>query len=129
MVPFGEPSIRSVIAFRLGLLVGAVALAAPASAERAPAAAPYPAAEASRADTLRYEVRAGETLIVALPARVAGAEVTYEVVDAPALSWLVDRSFMWRTLARERGTMPVRFRRIAPGGGTEEVVLLVQITS
>ncbi|MGB3543144.1 hypothetical protein [Rubrivirga sp.] len=87
----------------------------------------YPSAEAS-ADTLRYTVRAGETLIVSLPARVAGSEVQYEVVNAPALSWLVDRSFMWRTLERERGTLPVRLRRLIPGSASEPVVLLVEIT-
>ena len=99
-----------------------------ASAERAPEPPPYGVAQASRADTLRYTVRAGETLIVALPASAAGSEVTYEVVEAPALSWLVDRSFMWRTLARERGTLPVRLRRTGGGLAPEEVVLLVEIT-
>jgi hypothetical protein len=34
---------------------------------------------------------------------------------------------MWRRLARERGTLPVRLRRIG-GGAPEEVVLLVEIT-
>ncbi|PAP77362.1 hypothetical protein BSZ37_13420 [Rubrivirga marina] len=112
---------------RLGLLICALGLTQAASAERAPAPPPYGAAEAS-ADTLRYSVRAGETLIVALPGRVAGADVSYEVIQAPALSWLVDRSFMWRTLARERGTLPVRLRRIGGGRAAEEVVLLVEIT-
>ena len=88
----------------------------------------YPAAEASAfADTLRYSVRAGETLIVSLPARVAGSEAQYVIEQAPALSWLVDRSFMWRTLERERGTLPIRLRRIVGGAGSEEVVLLVEL--
>ena len=114
-------------ALRLGFLVCVLGLAPAALAERAPGPPPYGAEQASRADTLRYTVRAGETLIVALPARVAGADVTYEVVEAPALSWLVDRSFMWQTLARERGALPVRFRRLG-GPAPEEVVLLVEIT-
>ena len=84
--------------------------------------------QASPADTLRYSVRAGETLIVALPPRAAGAEVRYEVEQAPALSWLVDRSFLWRTLAQERGTLPVRFRRFGGSGGTDTLILLVEIT-
>ena len=79
-------------------------------------------------DTLRYAVRAGETLIVALPPRVAGAEATYQVERAPALSWLVDRSFMWRTLERERGTLPVRLRRTVAGRAPDVLVLLVEIT-
>ncbi len=113
-------------ALRLGVLVCAVGLAPSAQAERAPSPPAY-VAEAS-ADTLRYSVRAGETLIVALPGRLAGAEVAYEVIEAPALSWLVDRSFMWRTLARERGLLPVRLRRVVSGRAPEEVVLLVDIT-
>ena len=87
-----------------------------------------PSVQASPADTLRFSVRAGETLIVALPPRVAGAEVRYEIDQAPALSWLVDRSFLWRTLAQERGTLPVRFRRLGAAGGTDALVLLVEIT-
>jgi hypothetical protein len=73
-------------------------------------------------------VRAGETLIVALPGRIGGSEVSYEVIEAPALSWLVDRSFMWRTLSRERGTLPVRLRRTLSGRAAEDLVLLVEIT-
>ena len=114
------------LAFRLGLLVCALGLAPTASAERAPMA--RSSEQASRADTLRYSVRAGETLIVSLPARAGGNEVTYEIDEAPALSWLVDRSFMWRTLARERGTLPVRLRRLVSGRADGEVVLLVEIT-
>ena len=112
----------------MGLLICALGLTAAASAERAVPAVPYLGAQTSAlADTLRFEVRAGETLIVGLPPRVAGAEATYEVVEAPALSWLVDRSFYWRTLAQERGTLPVRLRRLVSGRGSEDVVLLVEI--
>lgn len=113
---------------RLGLLLCALSLAPVALAERPPAPRAYDGAEATRADTLRYTVRAGETLIVALPGRAGGSEVSYEVIEAPALSWLVDRSFMWRTLARERGTLPVRLRRVGGGNAPDEVVLLVEIT-
>lgn len=108
----------------------------PAPSERPGAAAAsvqaslarFSAAQASSADTLRYSVRAGETLIVALPPRAAGSEVRYEVEQAPALSWLVDRSFLWRTLAQERGILPVRFRRFGSSGGGDTLVLLVEIT-
>lgn len=116
-------------ALRLGLLLcaGLLVLAA-APAERG--APPDPYAEGTPlADTLRYSVRAGEALIVALPPRVGGAEATYEVLEAPALSWLVDRSFMWRTLARERGTLPVRFLRRAQGAAPDTLVLLVEIVA
>ena len=112
-------------ALRLGLLLAAGLLVAAAPPQRAAAPARYPA-EAVRADTLRAQVRAGETLIVALPASVSGVEAVYRVVEAPALSWLVDRSFMWRTLPRERGELAVRFERAGAAPG--EVVLLVEIT-
>ena len=117
---------------RLGLLLAAGLLAAAAPPQRPAEAARYPAAPTAapveaRADTLRAQVRAGETLIVALPATVGGAEVTYRAVEAPALSWLVDRSFLWRTLAAERGELAVVFERLG-GLAPEEVVLLVEIT-
>ena len=105
------------------LVAGALALAA-APAERAggpaPSAGARTAPPAPAADTLRASVRAGETLIVGLP---DGA--TYEVVRAPALSWLVDRSFMWRTLPAERGALPVVLRR--RGAAADTLVLLVEV--
>ena len=106
----------------------ATACAASAQAERPAPRFESASAQASPADTLRYTVRAGETLIVALPPRAAGREVRYEVEEAPALSWLVDRSFMWRTLRQERGTLPVRFRRHGGAGGTDALVLIVEVT-
>ena len=110
-------------AFRFGLVLAiAGLLGAAAPPERAAAPARYAVAQA---DTLRAEVRAGETLIVALPAVADGVETAYRVVEAPALSWLVDRSFMWRTLPAERGELPVRFERTAGPAG--EVVLLVEV--
>ena len=111
-------------AFRLGLvLVVAGLLGAAAPPQRAEAPARYAAPAA--ADTLRAEVRAGETLVVALPAVADGVETAYRVLEAPALSWLVDRSFMWRTLPAERGELAVRFERTS--GSRGEVVLLVEI--
>lgn len=68
------------------------------------------------ADTIRHTVLAGETLIVDL--RREG----YRALNPPALSWLVDRSFMWRTLDQERGTLAVRFTR-----GTDDEVDLVLV--
>jgi len=116
-----------VIASRLALLVCAVGLVAAAPAQRAAPARPSPVPEAS-ADTLRYSIAAGQTLIVGLPPRVGSASATYEIVDAPALSWLVDRSFMWRTLSEERGAHLVHLGRRVDGAEPEEVVLLVEVT-
>ena len=100
--------------------------ALPAKAERSAA---FPRAEAHPAasDTLRYRVQAGDPLIVALPAQVDGREATYRLLDAPALSWLVDRSFLWRTTPGERGQLPVLIERRAEGVPPETVVLLVEI--
>ena len=53
--------------------------------------------------------------------------MSYQTLEAPALSWLVDRSFMWRTLERERGTLPVRFLQEAAGAEPDTLVLLVEI--
>lgn len=113
----------------MGLVALLLGLAPGVSAQTGESVTRYPQVQdRAAADTLRYAVRAGETLIVALPARVSGMAVTYEVDEAPALSWLVDRSFMWRTLARERGALAVRLRRLTPGRAPETVVLLVDIT-
>lgn len=106
------------VVFRVGLLAAAGALLlAAAPAERA---APPPRYVEASADTIRHTVIAGQTLIVALP----GPD--YRALNPPALSWHVDRSFMWRTLAQERGTLAVRFAR-----EDDEValVLLVEIVA
>lgn len=119
----------SVILFRSLLLcsIAAGVVWAPASwAERG--SLPVPSAQPSAADTLRFEVVAGDPLIVALPGRVDGTEVSYRVDEAPALSWLVDRSFYYRTMAGERGTLAVRLRRSGPGAEVP-VVLLITITA
>ncbi|MEM1057305.1 MAG: hypothetical protein AAGI52_17445 [Bacteroidota bacterium] len=84
-------------------------------------------AQPSQTDTLRYQVRAGHTLIVALPTDVEGREVDYRLLEAPALSWLVDRSFMWRTTPGERGTLPILVERSEQGGSPDTLVLLVEI--
>lgn len=98
-----------------------------ASATRADAAAPsQPTAPPAAADTLHYQVRAGQALLVALPTRVGNAEATYAVVSAPAMSWLVDRSFMWQTIPSERGLMAVVLRQTA--ASAEELVLMVEVT-
>ncbi len=88
-----------------------------------------PSVQPTLADTLRYEVAAGNPLIIALPARIEGAEASYEVMEAPALSWLVDRSFFYQTMRGERGTLAIRLRRTSTSGGTTPVVLLVTITA
>lgn len=85
------------------------------------------APSAAANDTLRYEVRAGQPLLVALPPRHRGQPANYRLLRGPALSWLVDRGFFWRTLASESGTMPVLVRRVAPGVEPDTLVLMVTL--
>ena len=114
------------VVFRLGIVVavGALLLAF-APPERPVPVAPYAEGTAA-SDTLRLAVRAGETLIAALPV-APGA--TYRAVDPPALSWLVGRSFMWRTLDRERGALDVHVVRERPGAARDTLVLRVEIVA
>ena len=112
----------------LGLtLAVAFTLAAFAPAERT--AYRLPSAQPTVADTLRFEVTAGDPLIVALPARVNGVEASYALEEAPALSWLVDRSFFYQTMRGERGVLSVHLRRTTESGAGTPVVLLVTITA
>ena len=113
---------------RIPFVIAAVFVAALSLVETRPLAAhPVEAAPpVVAADTIRTTVQAGEPLIVTLPDQHGGREATYRVVDAPALSWLVDRSFYWRTLASERGLRLVRFERTA-GGARSPFVLAVEV--
>ena len=86
-------------------------------------------AQPTLADTLRYEVASGDPLIVSLPARADGSEATYEVLEAPALSWLVDRSFFYQTVRGERGDLAIRLLRTTAAGRETPVILLVTITA
>lgn len=115
----------SLVRAAVSVLFGA-ALVAALPAERADAAAWSPAPRSGVADTLRYQVRAGDALLVSLPPRVGGAEVAYAVVQAPAMSWLVDRSFLWQTIPTERGLMAVVLSQTA--AAREDLVLLIEVT-
>lgn len=70
----------------------------------------------------------GEPLIVQLPKTYQGAPASYELLEGPALSWLVDRSFFWRTLRSERGTLPIYFSRNVQGLPQSTLVLLVELS-
>lgn len=83
------------------------------------------------ADTLRYSVPAGETLIVTLPDLYRGEEASYQILSAPALSWLVDRSFFWQTRREDCGVMLVSLKRDAGSGigkrDADRVVLRIEL--
>jgi hypothetical protein len=114
---------------RVLLIIAAVlAVWAPASGARPVTASAAPLApEAVVADTIRTAVQAGEALIVTLPERHAGGEAAYRVLEAPALSWLVDRSFFWQTLPAERGLRLIVFERTARGAAADTLVLAVEV--
>ncbi len=78
------------------------------------------------ADTLRETVTAGEDLILTLP---PSNDAAYTIVRAPALSWLVDRSFFWRTRPDEAGTHTVTFRAASESASADTLVVRVTVTA
>ena len=79
-------------------------------------------------DTLTYFISSGEILIVNLPEQYQGFEIErYEIRSAPALSWLVERSFFWRTLGKESGSFDIVFDAISEGQRIDELVLAVNV--
>ncbi|WP_456428031.1 hypothetical protein [Rhodocaloribacter sp.] len=91
-------------------------------------APPSVRARLARADTLRPTVRAGETLILALPDTLDARPVAaYAVVRAPALSWLVDRSFLWRTRPDDAGTHHLLFKAAFAEAPPETLVVHVKV--
>lgn len=77
----------------------------------------------SGADTLRKSVSAGTPLIVALP---DAADASYSIERAPALSWLIRRSFMWRTTPEDTGRHEVVVRRDV-GEARDTLFLLITV--
>ncbi len=98
-----------------------------ADAER-PADPSYGAEPTTVGDTLMYSVQAGRPLLIALPPRINGESISYRLIEGPALSWLVDRSFMWNTTPQERGELPVILERTAVGMAPDTLVLLIEVT-
>lgn len=82
----------------------------------------------SARDTLRNRIRGGEILIVSLPGELRGEAVErYSLVRAPALSWLIDRSFMWRTLTADAGTHEVLVHAVLDSVSADTLVLSIVI--
>ncbi len=76
------------------------------------------------ADTLRLSVRSGEPLVTLIP---GGDDDTFRMLRAPALSWLVGRSFYWKTLADERGREFVLIERRVRGEVRDTLVLVIDV--
>lgn len=86
--------------------------------------APVPLGDAV-ADTLRFALPSGEALVAALP---GDADTRYRIVRAPALSWLVGRSFFWQTVPAERGREFVLLER-EQNRRTDTLVLVIDVDS
>lgn len=79
----------------------------------------------SPADTLRETVPAGEPLIMTLPPRT---NASYAPLRVPALSWLVDRSFVWRTRPEDTGMHTMTFTVTANSASADTLVVQVRVT-
>lgn len=80
------------------------------------------------ADSLQHTVRGGETLIFALPdALPQGAVASYRILEAPAMSWLQDRSFFWRTRTEDAGQYEIRFLARLDAQTQDTVSVVVQV--
>ncbi|MEZ4698846.1 MAG: hypothetical protein R2834_00840 [Rhodothermales bacterium] len=80
------------------------------------------------AESLSFVVASGEVLIFNLPTSFGAQEIdTYRLKRAPALSWLVERSYFWRTLAKDVGEHTIVFEGLAGGRVAEEVYVLVDV--
>lgn len=80
-------------------------------------------------DTLRYQVTAGTVFITDLPPSLdAGPVESYAIIRAPSMSWLVDRSFFWRTATADAGTHSIRLRAEAANAPPDTLVLQIDVT-
>lgn len=79
-------------------------------------------------DTLRHQIQGGEVLIIALPGEVDGRSVhQYSLARSPALSALVHRSFMWRTLPDDAGSHDVLIAAVVDSVSTDTLVISVTV--
>jgi hypothetical protein len=65
-----------------------------------------------------------------LPAVIDGRSVaTYQLVRSPALSWLVGRSFFWRTRPGDTGAHTIRLRATYADAPPDTVALRVDVAA
>ncbi len=100
-----------------------------ALAEQVPPVLEAHAAHTVPADTLRRRVQAGEPLIMTLPAMLGDRPVaSYRFLRAPALSWLVDRSILWRTRSSDIGTHALLVGAALADAPPDTLTILVTVT-
>ena len=81
-----------------------------------------------KAETLSFVIQAGEVLIFNLPESIEGRQVDfYQIRSSPALSWIHERSFFWRTLAKDVGKHEILLSGVRNGVSTEELIIQVDI--
>jgi|GEM_PF-1611555 len=81
-----------------------------------------------KAETLSFVIQAGDVLIFNLPTSIEGRSVdSYSIRKSPALSWIHERSFFWRTLAKDVGKHEILLSGSRNGVNTEELVIQVDI--
>ena len=81
-----------------------------------------------KAETLSFVIQAGDVLIFNLPETIEGRPVdTYEIRKSPSLSWIYERSFFWRTLAKDVGKHEILLTGKRNGVQTEELIIQVDI--
>ena len=81
------------------------------------------------ADTLRRRVQGGEPLIMTLPAILGDRPVaSYRFLRAPALSWLVDRSMLWRTRPDDVGEHVLLVGAALADAPPDTLAILVTVT-
>lgn len=80
-------------------------------------------------DTLEHRVTAGDDLIVTLPRTLSRRPVTdYTIVRAPAMSWLVDRSLLWRTHPQDVGRHALLVEAAFADAAPDTLTILVEVT-
>lgn len=80
-------------------------------------------AEVAAVDTLRYELTAGQSLVVPLP---GPDDATFRGIRLPSLSYLADRSFGWRTIYGQEGREYILIQRRTETR-TDTLVLAVDV--
>ncbi len=118
----------------LSLLIGGGVVAAGGGGAAAPEGVPSGAARvatpAPPADTLSYTVTAGEAFITDLPGTLRDQPVeSYAIVEAPSMSWLVDRSFFWRTDQVDPGQYAIRLRATITDAPPDTLALHITVVA
>jgi hypothetical protein len=80
------------------------------------------------AETLNYMIQSGDVLIFNLPPSFGPLRIDrYRIRSAPALSWLYERAYFWRTLQKDIGEHHIVFDGLAGGLIVQEVHVVVDV--